>query len=158
LWRSFARFVSIPWISRSAIYIATRIDRPLMRMSAGRIRLSFIVPMLLLRCRGALSGAIREVPLLFVVDEDGLLLVGSRGGGEKEPAWCSNLRAHPGVECLLQGRVQCYQAEELSGARRDSAWDLAVAAYPGYGFYQRRITRVIPVFSLSPVPGEMARK
>jgi hypothetical protein len=42
-------------------------------------------------------------------------------------------------------------ARELNGAERAEWWERAVAAYPPYGDYQQRTTRLIPVFVLEPV-------
>ena len=74
---------------------ASAVDRPLLKVSRGRIRLSFVIPCLLLRVRGARTGVLREVPLLYVPDGDDVLLVGSGGGSEREPGWSRNLRVNP---------------------------------------------------------------
>ncbi len=129
--------------------VATLVDRPLLRLSRGRVRLSFVIPCLLLRCRGARSGLIREVPLLYVPDGQDLLLVGSAGGAETSPAWCANLRANPAVQTIRNGRVEERVAVLLDGDARAAAWALAVSAYAGYARYQTRISREIPVFRLS---------
>lgn len=132
--------------------IATRVDRPLLKLSNGRIRLSFVIPCLLLRCRGARSGRIREVPLLYVPDGDDVLLVGSAGGAAKTPDWCANLIAHPEVETLRGGRVEKRRAFRLEDQARADAWLLAVSVYPGYERYQARMEREIPVFRLRLIP------
>jgi deazaflavin-dependent oxidoreductase (nitroreductase family) len=150
VWRTFSRFISIPWVSAAAMRLATVIDRPLMRISRGRYRLSFVIPCLLLRCRGVRPGLVREIPLLYVAAGNDLLLVGSGGGTEREPAWCANLRAQAAVEVLRGGTVEHLRAEELAGQERSSAWQQAVAAYPGYQRYQARLSRTIPLFRLRP--------
>lgn len=129
--------------------VATRVDRPLLRISRGRVRLSFVIPCLLLRCRGARSGLIREVPLLYVPDGEDVLLVGSGGGAEKTPAWCANLIAHPHVQTLRGGRVEDCTALRLGGEARTVAWTRAIEAYAGYERYQSRVQREIPVFRLT---------
>jgi deazaflavin-dependent oxidoreductase (nitroreductase family) len=130
--------------------VATVVDRPLMRLSRGRWRLSFVIPCLLLRCKGARTGRLREVPLLYVPDGPDVLLIGSGGGSEREPAWCANLRAAPDVECDREGRVEPRTALELTGEARHAAWERAVSVYPGYLRYQQRVAREIPVFRLRP--------
>lgn len=150
LWRAFSRFVSIPRVSRVALRIATAIDRPLMRASGGRWRLSFIIPCVLIECRGVRSGLLREVPLLCVPDGNDLLVVGSNGGAQQEPAWCANLRAQASIAGKYAGRKLALKAVELMGHDRDRAWSLAVQAYPGYLRYQARLARQIPVFRLKP--------
>ncbi len=128
--------------------VATWVDRPLMRISRGRVRLSFVIPVLLLRCRGARTGLVREVPLLYVPDGDAVVLVASNGGKHRAPGWCFNLRAAPDVECVLAGRVFGYHAEELDGERYAQAWGRAVDLYPGYERYAERSGRVIALFQL----------
>jgi deazaflavin-dependent oxidoreductase (nitroreductase family) len=148
LWPAFSRLVSIPWVSAFAMRLATVVDRPLLKLTTGRLRLSFVIPCLLLRCRGASTGKLREVPLLYVPVGDDVLLVGSGGGAEREPAWCANLRAEPRVECVRLGRTEQRVAEELAGEARELAWARSIVAYPGYARYQERISRQIPVFCL----------
>ncbi|MEM8767614.1 MAG: nitroreductase/quinone reductase family protein [Pseudomonadota bacterium] len=128
--------------------LATRLDRPLMKVSRGRLRLSFVIPCLLLCCRGAKTAMLREVPLLYVPDGDDVLLVGSGGGAERAPAWCANLDVHPTVEVLRKGRRETRVAERLSGDARAHAWRLAVREYPGYDRYADRVEREIPVYRL----------
>jgi deazaflavin-dependent oxidoreductase (nitroreductase family) len=142
--------VSIPWISGFAMRVATVVDRPLLRLTTGRWRLSFVIPCLLLRCRGARTGRERAVPLLYVPDGEDVLLIGSGGGSEREPAWCANLRAGPDVTCDRGGRTESRRAVELSGLEREAAWELALRVYPGYVRYQARLSRVIPIFRLAP--------
>lgn len=144
----FATFVARPRVSALALRVATLIDRPLMRWSAGRLRLSFVIPLVLLRVRGARSGALREVPLLCVPDGDDLILVASNGGRPREPAWAHNLRAHPDVKGLRDGRSRRYRAEELAGTARSDAWKKATAVHPGYDRYAERASRPIAVFRL----------
>ena len=52
-------------------------------------------PMLLLDHVGAKSGARRTTPLVYVDDGPDVVLVASKGGHPKDPAWYHNLRAHP---------------------------------------------------------------
>lgn len=149
LWRAFSRVVSLPQVSPVVMRFATLVDRPLLRLSGGRIRLSFVIPCLLLRCRGARTGRMREVPLLYVPDGDDVLLVGSGGGSARPPAWCANLAAHGDVETVRAGEVEYRHAERLQGPDRAAAWEKALVVYPGYARYQMRVTREIPVFRLT---------
>jgi len=147
-WKIFSRFISIPAVSRLAMAIASAVDRPMLRISRGRYRLSFVIPCLLLRVRGAHTGVLREVPLLYVPDGDDVLLVGSGGGADREPAWALNLRRNPEVTTLRAGLEEARRSTLLVGEAREQAWRLAVAIYPGFERYQARISREIPVFRL----------
>jgi len=149
-WRAASRILAIKPVTLFFMHLATWVDRPLMRVSRGRWRLSFVVPVLLLRCRGARTGELREVPLMFVPDNDTPLLVGSNGGKTRQPAWCYNLRRSPEVSCVLDGKERHYLAVELFEPEREQAWPLAVDLYPGYARYALRAQRDIPLFRLFP--------
>ena len=41
-------------------------------------------------------------------------------------------------------------AREVTGDERGAWWERAVAAWPDYAEYQKKTTRVIPVFVLTP--------
>lgn len=155
-WRAACRFFAIKPVTLFFMHLATWVDRPLMRVSNGRWRLSFVVPVLLLRCRGARTGAMREVPLMYVPDHDTPLLVGSNGGQTRDPAWCHNLRSSPEVRCVLDGAERRYRAVELVEADRQQAWALAVDLYPGYARYALRAQRQIPLFRLLPISTSLA--
>ncbi|MCZ6641128.1 MAG: nitroreductase family deazaflavin-dependent oxidoreductase [Gammaproteobacteria bacterium] len=151
IWLAFSRVVSIHPVTLFLLRLATRVDRPLLRATKGRLRLSFVIPVLLLRCRGAQTGIEREVPLLYVPVGDAVLIIGSNGGQIRDPAWCHNLRAQPEVRCLFRGEERRFAARELSGSEHTSAWEDAVGVYPGYVQYQDRVERKIPLFRLDPI-------
>ncbi len=131
--------------------IATAIDRPLMRWSRGRLRLSFPVPVLLLETVGRRSGRVRPVPLLYVPLPSGVLVVGSNAGLARSPAWCANLRAMHAVDCLIGGARRRMRVRELEGADYERAWREAVAFYRGYDAYRLRAGRTLPLFRLEPM-------
>ena len=84
-------------------------------------------------------------------DGDRLVIVGSRGGAAKDPAWAVNLRSD-GRASVRQGRETHHvQAREVDGPERARLWDLVCAEFPLYATYQRRTKRTIPVFVLEPV-------
>jgi len=53
--------------------------------------------MLLLDHVGAKSGVKRTTPLVYVADGRDIVIVASKGGHPKHPAWYHNLRAHPDI-------------------------------------------------------------
>ncbi|HBP13831.1 MAG TPA: nitroreductase family deazaflavin-dependent oxidoreductase [Gammaproteobacteria bacterium] len=141
-----------PRVSHFLKVFASAVDGPLMRWSGGRVRLSFVIPMLLLEVLGARSHTLRRVPLLYADTADGLIVVGSNGGSEREPAWCKNLRANRSVSCLVKGRRERYEVTELHGCVYAAAWKSALSLYPNYAVYQARLSsRTIPLFRLSRV-------
>lgn len=127
-------------------------DRPLLRLSRGRISLSLGQPVCLLHTIGAKSGEERSTPLVYTADGEDLILIASYGGSDKNPAWYYNLRANPEVRVALRGRTRAYDARELEGDERERRWAQACDAYVGFEKYRVRAGgREIPVMLLSPV-------
>ncbi len=107
-------------------------------------------PVIILTSLGARSGKVRKTPLMRVEHDGEYAVVASLGGAPQHPVWYYNLTANPHVE-LQDGPVRRdYQAREVQGAERDTWWDRAVAAYPDYAEYQKKTSRTIPVFVLTP--------
>jgi deazaflavin-dependent oxidoreductase (nitroreductase family) len=102
---------------------------------------------------GARSGKIRKTPLMRVEHDGEYAVVASLGGAPKHPVWYHNLVANPRVE-LQDGPVRKdYQAREVHGGEYEAWWERAVEAWPDYAEYQKKTSRVIPVFVLTPVEG-----
>jgi len=109
------------------------------------------MPIILLTSKGAQSGKLRKTPLMRVEHEGEYAVVASLGGAPKHPVWYYNLKQHPHVE-LQDGPVRKdYVAREVQGDEKAVWWERAVAAYPDYADYQKKTTRQIPVFVLSPM-------
>jgi deazaflavin-dependent oxidoreductase (nitroreductase family) len=100
---------------------------------------------------GRTSGRRIEVPLYAAADGERLVIIGSNGGKEKDPAWVANLRAQPEVTVRRGKREDAMLAREAEGEERDRLWSIATTAYPGYDDYaQRAAHRRIAVFALEP--------
>jgi deazaflavin-dependent oxidoreductase (nitroreductase family) len=99
---------------------------------------------------GQKTGQPRTVPLFAFDDRDRLVIVGSRGGSAKDPAWAGNLRADPRATVSRGAEAWAVRAYEADGEERDRLWLLVSAAFPVYEFYRRRTTRAIPLFVLQP--------
>lgn len=123
------------------------------RASGGRVghRIPGAPPMLLLEHVGAKSGQRRTAPLVYVRDGDDLVLVASKGGHPRHPAWFHNLRANP--ETIVQvGRQRLpVRARVATEAERERLWPKAVETYAGYRGYQERTERAIPLVILEPL-------
>jgi F420H(2)-dependent quinone reductase len=106
------------------------------------------LPVVIVTNRGAKTGAIRKTPLMRVEHEGSYLAVGSKGGAPQNPVWVYNLRKYPDV-VLQDGQDKwAMTARELSGEERELWWERAVEAFPPYAEYQRKTSRLIPVFLL----------
>jgi deazaflavin-dependent oxidoreductase (nitroreductase family) len=103
---------------------------------------------------GARSGVRRTATLYAWEDGDALVVVGSRGGAARNPAWVHNLRAHPRASVMAGNRTWDVEADEVpSGPQRDRLWDMVVQRFPLYATYQGRTKRQIPLFVLVPREG-----
>jgi deazaflavin-dependent oxidoreductase (nitroreductase family) len=99
---------------------------------------------------GRRTGLPRTVTLYGYPDGDDLVIVGSRGGAVRDPAWAHNLRADP-MAVVGRGRTsRPVHAREVDGADRERLWALVCSAFPLYATYQRRTARRIPLFVLEP--------
>ena len=105
-------------------------------------------PMLLLDHVGAKSGTRRTSPLVYVRDGDDVVIVASKGGHPKHPAWYHNLRAHPDTVVQIGGERRPVRARVAGADERGRLWDRALQTYGGYRDYQRRTDREIPLVVL----------
>jgi F420H(2)-dependent quinone reductase len=122
------------------------------RLSGGAIghRFPGAPPMLLLDHVGARSGVKRTIPLVYVSDGDDVVLVASKGGHPKNPAWYHNLRAHPETTAQIGRERRLVRARVANAQERKRLWPKAVATYSGYRGYQERTQREIPLVILEP--------
>ncbi len=73
------------------------------RMSGGRVMGKMgASDICVVRMQGARSGKWRDVPLMYVPNGDGVILVASLGGAPKNPVWYYNLVAHPDIEVQVK--------------------------------------------------------
>jgi len=123
--------------------------------SGGRIghRFPGAPPMLLLEHVGAKSGERRTSPLAYVDDGADVVLVASKGGYPKHPAWFHNLKANPDAKVQIGRERRAVHARVATDAERERLWPMAVATYSGYAEYQERTERQIPLVVLEPRAG-----
>ncbi|MFL5852863.1 MAG: nitroreductase family deazaflavin-dependent oxidoreductase [Solirubrobacteraceae bacterium] len=107
-------------------------------------------PVLLLDHVGAKSGIRRTTPLAYVEDGDNVVLVASKGGHPRNPAWFHNLRANPDTTVQIGSERRAVHARVAGPDERARLWPKAVAAYAGYRGYQERTQRQIPLVILEP--------
>lgn len=135
------RLVRVGWRAHRWVYART----------GGRIGGRMVnMPVLLLTTIGRRSGRARTTALTYVTDSRNYVVIGSNAGAARHPGWYLNLRAHPRVSIQTGSRVVRVTARVARGAERDRLWARAVTAYRGYGRYQRRSPRNIPVVVLEP--------
>jgi deazaflavin-dependent oxidoreductase (nitroreductase family) len=107
--------------------------------------------MLLLDHVGAKSGTKRTAPLLYFPDGDDVVIVASKGGFPKHPAWFHNLKANPETTVQIGGERRPVRARVATAEERERLWPRAVKSYRGYRDYQARSKgREIPLVILEP--------
>ncbi|MFJ2770329.1 nitroreductase/quinone reductase family protein [Streptomyces sp. NPDC087300] len=104
--------------------------------------------LLLLTTTGARTGKEHTTPLGYVRDGDLLLVVGSNLGSPHHPDWYHNVLARPAVRVELGTEEFQAIAVPAEGERRDRLFARVVAADAGYGDYQARTGRTLPVVVL----------
>jgi deazaflavin-dependent oxidoreductase (nitroreductase family) len=104
--------------------------------------------MLLLTTTGAQSGLPQLSPLVYFIIDDKMLIIGSFAGNDVDPGWVHNLRANPRAH--IEVGIESYDvtARELPRRERDAAYPKIVDIEPGFGIYEARTKRVIPLFEL----------
>ncbi|MTD13620.1 nitroreductase family deazaflavin-dependent oxidoreductase [Nakamurella sp. YIM 132087] len=151
--RRLRLLVTLRPVARLSARFLPALDRIAFRISRGRLTLSGALtglPVVELITTGARSGEPRSTRVLAVPDADGFVVVGANFGGDRDPAWCHNLRSTP--EALLRkGSAELsVVATELHGVERDRGFDRALALNPGWQRFRRATGRRIPVFALTP--------
>jgi F420H(2)-dependent quinone reductase len=110
-------------------------------------------PMLLLDHVGAKSGTKRTIPLVYIEDGKDVVLVASKGGFPRNPAWYHNLRANPDTTVQIGAEHRKVHARVATPMERERLWPMAVQTYSGYAGYQKRTDREIPLIVLEPRSG-----
>jgi len=136
------------------INVANKVDKHLVPATRGALSTAIGQQVLVVETIGAKSGQARRIPLVYVTDGEAIVLIASKGGAAKNPAWYHNLKAHPEVRVWAKGRSGRYRAREAAGDERERLWQIAVDYYAGYETYQGRTGgRRIPVMVLEPISG-----
>jgi deazaflavin-dependent oxidoreductase (nitroreductase family) len=150
LYRLFARFSgtrAMGWFSR---LVAWHIDPLLLRLTGSRVGFAGVLPSALLETTGAKTGAHRANGVIYFHDGADPIVVASKLGLAKHPAWFHNLRANP--EVRLGG--EAFRAEVVADAtERERLWALADRVFPPFANYRARAAaagRTIPIVRLKP--------
>jgi F420H(2)-dependent quinone reductase len=121
------------------------------RLSGGKLGTKMgKSPVLLLETVGRKSGKRRTSPLFYLPDGDRFVIVASKGGAARDPAWWLNLKAKPRTEVQVGPRRVTVDAEQANPDERARLWPRLTAMYPSYDGYQKKTTRQIPVIVLRP--------
>ena len=133
---------------------ATSVHSAAYKLSKGRLggKMSG-APIVLVDSVGRKSGKRRTHPLICDEQGENIVIVASKGGIDKHPAWYLNLMANPETEINWRGEQRRVRAREAEGEERRRLWDRMVEVYRDYAHYQSRTDRRIPVIVLEPASG-----
>ncbi len=132
--------------------LVTGVHESIFKATKGRMGgKAFGMPVLRLTTTGRKSGQPRSTMLTSPVqDGDTVVVVASYGGDPRHPAWFLNLRDHPEVEVTMDGRTRTMQARVATAEEKAELWPRVTEVYKGYGAYQKRTDRDIPLVLLEP--------
>ncbi len=121
-------------------------------MSGGRFGAHFgAAPVLVLTTTGRRSGEPRRTSVLYALDGDRLVVIGSNTGSERHPSWALNLVARPEADVQIGRERKRVRATELTGSERARLWHLMSEQYGGFEMYSSKTARELKVFSLTPM-------
>ena len=132
---------------------ANAFHRGVLKISGGRAGWNLSnMPVLELTTTGRKSGAPRTVMLTSPLqDGSTIVVVASRGGDDKPPAWLLNLRDNPDVEVALKGKAKRpMRARVATPEERARLWPRVTAEHKNYAGYQTKTTREIALVLIEP--------
>ena len=135
-----------------ALAVLSGFHRWVIRVSRGRLgwrigRLVTVELHTIGRHTGLPRSAILSAP---IVEPDRVVLVASKGGADRHPAWYLNLVDHPDVVIDLRDGSRTMRARTATPEEKAELWPRVTAVYPGYAHYQQRTRRDIPVVICEP--------
>ncbi len=110
------------------------------------------VPTLLITTTGRKSKKPQMIPLIYGKDGDRYVIVASRGGDARHPAWYLNLAANPLVQLQVGPDKFAARARTASAAEKKRLWPIMTKVWPAYDEYQAKTDRDIPVVVLERQP------
>jgi deazaflavin-dependent oxidoreductase (nitroreductase family) len=129
----------------------TRVHNILHRLSGGRAfntlggdEVCFV------NMKGAKSGRIITVPLMYVPYKEGVLLVASQTGRPQNPVWYNNLVKYPDIEVRHRRRTMHLRARLAQQEEKAALWPICDEHYAPFVDYRQRTPREIPIFVCQP--------
>lgn len=142
----FEKYVGVPFL---------RLHDRIYRKTNGWIghRIPGAPPSLLLHTVGAKTGQPRTTALTYARDGDSYLIVASNGGDTRYPGWYHNLRNRADCQINVGPKRLAVTARKVGPGDADYTrlWEVVNDNNANrYNGYQRRTSRPIPIFALTP--------
>lgn len=122
------------------------------RANGGKVAMFGDAPLVILHTIGAKSGAVREIPLVALVEGDARYVFASKGGAPTNPDWYHNLVATPEIDVEAPGETYRARLVEMPVEEGQAALRRQAALMPQFAEYiTNAAPRVIPVFAIERV-------
>lgn len=105
--------------------------------------------LLLLHTIGSKSGQPRLNPTAYIQDGERLVIAASKGGADSHPDWYYNLAANPDVTVEVEDQKYTALAKIAAEPERTELFNKLKGTYPGFGDYEIKTRRVIPVITIT---------
>ncbi len=120
------------------------------RATGGKAAQFGDAPLVILHTIGAKSGALRETPLVALVEGDDLYVFASKGGAPTSPDWYHNLKAHPEITVEYGTETFTATLTELPEAEGQAKLKAQGALMPQFLEYiTSAAPRIIPAFHIA---------
>lgn len=108
-------------------------------------------PCLVLTTTGRKTGKSRKFALIYQEDDDGYVIVASKGGDRAHPGWYHNLEQNPEVGVQVKADKFTARARTATPEEKSRLWPKMTRVWPSYDDYQQKTDRDIPVVILERV-------
>jgi deazaflavin-dependent oxidoreductase (nitroreductase family) len=105
--------------------------------------------LLLIHHKGARTGTERVNPLAYLPDGERMVIVASAGGAPKNPDWYYNVKANPRTTAEVGTQTIPVEITEIVGDDYADTWTRLVQVMPGFGEYQTKTSRRIPLLAVT---------
>ena len=90
------------------------------------------------------------MPLGYFEDGSIPVLIGSKGGAPRHPAWYLNLEADPDVDVQIGREHRPMRAHRATADEAEALWPRILARAPRYERFRAKTIREIPLVLLEP--------
>ena len=112
------------------------------------------LPVLLLTSTGRKTSRKRTTPLGYFMEGNRFIIIASNAGFDTHPAWFYNLMRYPRVTIETGNVKMDVEAHVIEEEKRNKLWARLVQLSPGYGAYEKKTKRVIPLVALLPLANQ----
>jgi len=105
--------------------------------------------LILLNTIGAKSGALRVIPVVYMMDGDRYVIIASNDGSPTHPDWYYNIVAHPEFEMEIGAEKFKVKATVVEEPEHTRLYDKMAARYAFFAEYRANAERMIPLMTLT---------